>query len=68
MHGIPINHLSRWLGHASITPALVYLELVPDPAGSLAMVPDPAGSLAMVPRHSSASWPVRFPTGTGDTG
>ena len=39
MHGIPINHLSRWLGHASITPTLIYLELVPDPAGSLAMVP-----------------------------
>ena len=39
MHGIPINHLSRWLGHASITPTLVYLELVPDPAGSLALVP-----------------------------
>ena len=39
MHGIPINHLSRWLGHASITPTLVYLELVPDPAGSLAAVP-----------------------------
>ena len=39
MHGIPINHLSRWLGHASITPTLVYLELVPDPTGSLATVP-----------------------------
>ena len=39
MNGIPINHLSRWLGHASITPTLIYLELVPDPAGSLATVP-----------------------------
>ena len=39
MYGIPINHLSRWLGHASITPTLVYLELVPDPAGNLAAVP-----------------------------
>ena len=39
MHGIPINHLSRWLGHASITPTLIYLELVPDPGGSLAAVP-----------------------------
>ena len=39
MHGIPINYLSRWLGHTSITPTLVYLELVPDPAGSLATVP-----------------------------
>ena len=39
MHGTPINHLSRWLGHASITPTLVYLELVPDPAGTLAAIP-----------------------------
>ena len=38
MYGIPINHLSRWLGHASITPTLIYLEQVPDPAGSLATV------------------------------
>ena len=37
--GIPINFLSRWLGHASIHPTLVYLELVPDPTGSLASVP-----------------------------
>ena len=39
VHGTPINHLSRWLGHASITPTLIYLELVPDPAGTLASVP-----------------------------
>ena len=39
MHGTPINHLSRLLCHASITPTLVYLELVPDPTGSLAAVP-----------------------------
>ena len=39
MHGIPINHLFRWLGHASITPTLAYLELVPDPTGNLAAVP-----------------------------
>ena len=39
MHGIPINHLSRWLGHVSITPTLIYLELLPDPSGSLAAVP-----------------------------
>ena len=38
MHGTPINHLSRWLGHASITPTLIYLELVPDPSGNLAGV------------------------------
>ena len=37
MNGIPINHLSRWLGHSSIQTTLIYLELVPDPSGSLAM-------------------------------
>ena len=37
--GIPINYLSRWLGHSSIQTTLIYLELVPDPSGSLASVP-----------------------------
>ena len=39
MNGIPINYLSRWLGHSSIQTTLIYLELVPDPSGSLLMVP-----------------------------
>ena len=39
MHGIPINYLSRWLGHSSIQTTLIYLELVPDPEGSLARIP-----------------------------
>ena len=39
MSGIPINYLSRWLGHSSIQTTLIYLELVPDPSGSLAAVP-----------------------------
>ena len=39
LHGVPINYLSRWLGHRSISTTLVYLELVPDPAGRLASVP-----------------------------
>lgn len=39
MHGVPINYLSRWLGHRSLNSTLVYLELVPDPAGQLAQVP-----------------------------
>ncbi|MDE2688454.1 MAG: site-specific integrase [Chloroflexota bacterium] len=39
MNGIPINYLSRWLGHSSIQTTLIYLELVPDPFGSLATVP-----------------------------
>ena len=39
LNGIPINYLSRWLGHSSIQTTLIYLELIPDPTGSLAMVP-----------------------------
>ena len=39
VNGIPINYLSRWLGHSSILTTLIYLELVPDPTGSLAAVP-----------------------------
>ena len=39
MYGIPINYLSRWLGHSSIQTTLIYVELVPDPTGSLAAVP-----------------------------
>ncbi|MCY4529039.1 MAG: site-specific integrase [Chloroflexi bacterium] len=39
MHGIPINHLGKWLGQAHIDHTLVYLKLLPDPAGSLATVP-----------------------------
>ena len=39
MNGIPINYLSRWLGHSSIQTTLIYLELVPDPSVSLAAVP-----------------------------
>ena len=37
--GIPINYLSRWLGHSHLDHTLVYLELLPDPEGSLATVP-----------------------------
>ena len=39
MHGVPINYLSRWLGHSSIQTTLIYLELVPDPMGTLGAVP-----------------------------
>ena len=39
VNGIPINYLSRWLGHSPIQTTLIYLELVPDPIGSLAAVP-----------------------------
>ena len=39
MNSIPINYLSRWLGHSSIQTTLIYVELVLDPSGSLAAVP-----------------------------
>lgn len=39
LNGIPLNFLSRWLGHSSIQTTLIYLELVPDPSGSLERVP-----------------------------
>ena len=39
MNGIQINYLSRWLGHSSIQTTLIYLDLVPDPSGSLDRVP-----------------------------
>ena len=39
MNGIQTNYLSRWLGHSSIQTTLIYLELVPDPSGSLDRVP-----------------------------
>jgi integrase len=37
--GVPINHVSRWLGHASIQTTLVYLEILPDPTGFMERVP-----------------------------
>ena len=39
MNNIHINYLSRWLEHSSIQTTLIYLELVPDPSGSLDRVP-----------------------------
>ena len=38
-YGVPINYLSRWLGHANLGTTLIYLELLPDPAGALSGVP-----------------------------
>ena len=37
--GIPLNVLSRSLGHRSIDTKLIYLALLPDPTESLAAVP-----------------------------
>ena len=39
LNGVPINHLSRWLGHSCIQTTLIYLELVPDPTRSVAAIP-----------------------------
>ena len=39
VNGIPINYLGRWLGRSSIQTTLIYLELVPNPTGSLAAAP-----------------------------
>ena len=36
--GVPINHVSRWLGHASIQKTLIYLEILPDPSGYMERV------------------------------
>ena len=38
-HGIPLNVLSRWMGHRNLDTTLIYLELLPDPTGSLAAIP-----------------------------
>lgn len=37
--GIPINVVSRWLGHASLQTTLIYLEILPDPLGDMSRVP-----------------------------
>ena len=38
-NGRPINYVSRWMGYSSVQTTLIYLELVPDPTGSLSEVP-----------------------------
>jgi integrase len=37
--GVPINVVSRWLGHSSIQTTLIYLEILPDPSGFMDRVP-----------------------------
>ena len=37
--GVPINTVSRWLGHASIQTTLIYLDILPDPTGYMDRVP-----------------------------
>ena len=37
--GVPINAVSRWLGHASLQTTLIYLELLGDPQAYMERVP-----------------------------
>lgn len=39
LHGIPINVVQRWLGHASLDTTLIYLQVLPDPMGDIGRVP-----------------------------
>ena len=36
--GIPINVVSRGLGHAGLQTTLIYLEILPDPLGEMGRV------------------------------
>ena len=36
--GVPINHVQQWLGHASLSTTMIYLELVPDQQGFMGNV------------------------------
>ena len=37
--GVPINVVSRWLGHRNLSTTLIYLEILPVPLGDMAKVP-----------------------------
>lgn len=37
--GVPINVVSRWLGHASLQTTLIYLEILPDQNGYMDRIP-----------------------------
>jgi integrase len=37
--GVPINAVSRWLGHLNLATTLVYLKILPDPEGYMDRVP-----------------------------
>ncbi len=39
LNGVPINVVSKWLGHANLQTTMVYLELVADPGGFMERVP-----------------------------
>lgn len=39
LHGVTLNYLQRWMGHRRMETTLLYLELLPDPTGSMAGIP-----------------------------
>ncbi len=39
LNNVPINVVSKWLGHAVLSTTMVYLELVADPGGFMERVP-----------------------------
>ncbi|MCH7971706.1 MAG: tyrosine-type recombinase/integrase [Chloroflexi bacterium] len=39
LNDVPINVVSKWLGHANLQTTMVYLELVADPGGFMERVP-----------------------------
>ncbi len=39
MNGVPINVVSKWLGHANLQTTMVYAQLVSDPGGFMERVP-----------------------------
>ena len=38
-HGVPINIVQHWLGHANLTQTATYLQLIADPGGHMQAVP-----------------------------
>ena len=60
-NGIPLNILSLWLGHSSIEPTLVYVKLLPDPAGTMRGIPrHPRGVLARLRPYESYYWSPEY--------
>lgn len=38
-YGTPVNELQRWMGHENLSETLLYLELTPDPGGTMEKIP-----------------------------
>ena len=39
LNGVPINVVSKWLGHSNLSKTMIYTELVGDPGGFMERVP-----------------------------